>query len=1275
MLRFIWNSWWRNKERFILLIIGALIVSIGLSYLVGITQASNATIVDELQKRWKSSYHIVVRPPDSRSVTEEKNLLEPNYLSGLSGGITLEQYEKIKGMTDVDVAAPIAMMGYIRNSINLDRVQFTEPGIYRMKIKETTNTGVSSVVDESNIYFTVGWGAPNDAREYGVTHFNGAVDYGTYVLVAGVDPKAEAELVGLDEAIVEGENSHYFTDENSVKTEEVIKNIQETQIPVIVSNKEFVDGKMNYTFEKLDIPFEKDPSGTMEKVKEKGGKSYLDKQSGTQVDQVVSTTEQAHKKIVNQVSEGNSSLQDFYWMSFKPSSVNYREVTSPFPERWPFSYEVEPYFVPEDSLLAVDNAYRPISMFSEDSSGWPRLQLNFKGIFDPSDLDISKDPLTELPMETYFPSKAQWVLDKDGNPVNPPEDMKPLNNPYGFLTKPPLMLTTIEAASEVLGDKPISAIRLKVKGVEQLNEESEQTLQAVAKDIEDTTGLITDITLGSSPQPALTHIPGVNEQKSIGWIEQPWIKLGSSVTIFQESKVGMSGVIASVIVVAIVYVFSSNIIMMYARKKEFAVLLSVGWRPNNLAKLLFIEAALVGLFVSMISWLILGLIYVIHDIQTSALRLFLIGIFGITIYVLGALIPALLVRRISPYESMKTGEVSKLKRHLFKTKTLFSMSLKNLLAKYKRSVLSVIAIALPTSLLIFFLFVTFKLRGTMFTTWLGEYVALEVGPMHYVAMGVAIAIAILTTAEIIWQNVAERQPELAVLKAVGWQNRTVRLLVLIEGGLSGLIAGVLGIVIALGVIWGMYNQFPAEQLPFFLVTILIPIVTGILGAVLPARKAGNIQPYQGLTGGFVNTKRTEKSFQYVFGAVSICLFIGIIALLTQAIPDVQETNANKPSGTAKTEGTSGEVKEVYSHRIDSEKEPEDQDVGVDRDNPYETIIDTKYKNKEEDEIISLGETFNDELLGTKLTYNLVNDTPDGLETKKPNTKLITIKTKIRLEVAEGRKKGSLVQYQPQVGGFYLLDKEGNKYERIDFRKVDAKNWNKIYLETPGMMTSLLTYEVPKDIESLILVDNQSWFPLFPGGLVVDITGNVIDSASQNEGETEKLSEKSNSEEKSLFESKLDEDPVILSLGETWGKNPGGQENIFTFNIVPDKPEEVKPEKKNTELITISAELIMKGKEGLGEQYQPNVGGMYLLDKDGNKYERIHYELVEAKNWNGIELTNPGRMKSLLTYEVPKDLEALIMVEWYTWIASRTNEIVVVVKGYVKEMTEKIQSGF
>ncbi|WP_251131347.1 hypothetical protein [Exiguobacterium sp. s5] len=159
MLKFIWNSWWRNKERFILLMVGMLIVSTGLSYLLGVTQANNGTVVNELQKRWDSSYHIVVRPEGSRSVTEDLNLLEPNYMSGLEGGITREQYETIQQIADIDVAAPIAMIGSTYSSSFTQTHTFDQAGLYRLKMNTLIDTGIEKINDFQDLkaYFWVGW--------------------------------------------------------------------------------------------------------------------------------------------------------------------------------------------------------------------------------------------------------------------------------------------------------------------------------------------------------------------------------------------------------------------------------------------------------------------------------------------------------------------------------------------------------------------------------------------------------------------------------------------------------------------------------------------------------------------------------------------------------------------------------------------------------------------------------------------------------------------------------------------------------------------------------------------------------------------------------------------------------------------------------------------------------------------------------------------------------------------------------------------------------------
>ena len=111
MLRFVLNHWRRQRFKFILTLVGALIISAGLSLMFNLTDSSQGTVEQTLQKKWSSAYDIVVRPKGSQMATEASDLLEPNYLNGINGGISFQQYEDIKQMKEVDIAAPIAVMG------------------------------------------------------------------------------------------------------------------------------------------------------------------------------------------------------------------------------------------------------------------------------------------------------------------------------------------------------------------------------------------------------------------------------------------------------------------------------------------------------------------------------------------------------------------------------------------------------------------------------------------------------------------------------------------------------------------------------------------------------------------------------------------------------------------------------------------------------------------------------------------------------------------------------------------------------------------------------------------------------------------------------------------------------------------------------------------------------------------------------------------------------------------------------------------------------------
>ncbi len=350
MLRFIWNSWWRNKERFILLLVGVLVVSTGLSYLIGTTQANNGTVVDELQKRWKSSYDIVVRPPNSRSVTEDLKLLEPNYMSSLDGGITMKQYKTIQDISDVEVSAPIAMIGNHSTGAPVGTHRFDDYGVYKLTITDKQNTGLNVEKYSSVSYLAAGWTPDENATRSGVSPAvlgeDPLLEFGSDTMIAGIDPEAEARLIGLDNATISGKHSRYFDKQD--KANVVDPELGTVEMPILMSEREYVDASRTYTYEKLDLPLINDSiQETIQDVTKRGGEKFLNTLQTTDAPAKTYsvTTQDVQKTLLKQIMtdsfpelpSGNSE-----WLILKPSPISYQSISSPFASRWPFSYQVEP---------------------------------------------------------------------------------------------------------------------------------------------------------------------------------------------------------------------------------------------------------------------------------------------------------------------------------------------------------------------------------------------------------------------------------------------------------------------------------------------------------------------------------------------------------------------------------------------------------------------------------------------------------------------------------------------------------------------------------------------------------------------------------------------------------------------------------------------------------------------------------------------------------------------------------------------------------------------
>ncbi|MFG2042499.1 hypothetical protein [Dactylosporangium sp. NPDC048998] len=113
MLSFVWAHLRGRAARSLALLVGVLIATTGFTVLTGTTSTSQLRVTGTVDKTTNAAYDILVRPRGARTALEnERALVRPNYLSGLFGGLTMQQYEQVKAVPGIDVAAPIAMIGY-----------------------------------------------------------------------------------------------------------------------------------------------------------------------------------------------------------------------------------------------------------------------------------------------------------------------------------------------------------------------------------------------------------------------------------------------------------------------------------------------------------------------------------------------------------------------------------------------------------------------------------------------------------------------------------------------------------------------------------------------------------------------------------------------------------------------------------------------------------------------------------------------------------------------------------------------------------------------------------------------------------------------------------------------------------------------------------------------------------------------------------------------------------------------------------------------------------
>lgn len=508
MLRFLGRQLTYSRARSAVLGSAILVTALSFVLLTSAAETSEVRVQGSVESAFRPAYDILVRPRNSLAQLERTSgLVRDNYLSGLFGGISLEQYEKIKRIPRVEVAAPIANLGYVLPfgdiRLPLDDLLSKDPvQLYRLRMSYVAHGGLSRYPDDDYyVYYTrrnpfecCGQGivevVPSgaalpvcDGLRSSKPYVNGpfakafpiacfsevspgeghdAVDPQRFptgkvgavwtiyfpILVAAIDPVQEARLLNLDEAVVSG---RYLRAGETVRA--VRGRVGHRGVPVIASMRTELDESLAVDVERLRIPPD---AGLSTVLASEHAYRFLTNLRGRVVDRRLFPAQRAYEQLFRQW--GHAIISRNYWV---PRDVRYRGSPSDRLKPAPVSNSEGIW---RSEWFAADGGFHPAPPSNADVQ-FRRLEvytgsnlvvgnllqiprLRVVGRYDPAKLP-GFNPLSRVPLETYYPPLLE-PGDGASRRTLGGKDLRPTQNLGDYVQQPPLMLTTLEGLEPFL---------------------------------------------------------------------------------------------------------------------------------------------------------------------------------------------------------------------------------------------------------------------------------------------------------------------------------------------------------------------------------------------------------------------------------------------------------------------------------------------------------------------------------------------------------------------------------------------------------------------------------------------------------------------------------------------------------------------------------------------------------------------------------------------------------------------------------------------------------
>ena len=829
MLSYIVSQVRHRGGRAAVLGLGLLVAAVSFSLLTSAVQTSTARLQGKVSANFRGAYDLLVRPHGARSAVEQRaGLVEPNFLSGIFGGITLAQYAKIQHIPDVQVAAPVAMVGYVMpfvtvpidvtrdlgsGSNQLLRVQLswksdrglsTYPGGYSYVYVSSAAAVQPACLDSSGAsrylqdaptvtspfdpaarsllscyqdnqgHITSVGSSPGSGTGGQVAT---AVAWPVPLLIAAIDPVAEQKLDGLGNAVVSGQ---YLREGVGATLADLGRGLKARTVPVIAATKPIIDESLSISVSRLPAM---SPAQLEQTISTANPQASLGKLAGQQLTSSSINADQAYARLLGTTGSGIPVPNiGNYWTVGPVHYARSGKSLTAVPQANPSGVWTENGFPNDLAIVPMENADVPLRTITEhtgsneivgDVPNEPAIRVI--GRFNSARLtNFSK--LSQLPLGAFLPATAQ-PADPRTSRLLGGRDLLPSADLAGLINQPPMLLTTLQALPALTNSQyfspansaaPISTIRVRVAGVHGADQASLARLRAVATQIEKTTGLDVDVTAGASPAPQTINLPAGRYGRPPLTLTQQWVRKGVAISIVQAVDRKSLTLFVLILLATTCFLANGALSAMRSRREEIGTLLCLGWsRPRIFAATLG-ELAVTGLVAGGAGAGLAALLITAFGLRLALWYTALIIPVAVLLAVLAGLPPALSATRSSPLDAVRPNVRQPVRAS--HPRSILALAWSELRRRPGRLTIAAIPLLIGVAALTVLLAINLAFRGTLTGTLLGNAVIAQARGVDTVAVALVIILAAASVADTLAMNLREKSREIAMLQSGGWSD-------------------------------------------------------------------------------------------------------------------------------------------------------------------------------------------------------------------------------------------------------------------------------------------------------------------------------------------------------------------------------------------------------------------------------------------------------------------------------------------------------------------------